>query len=500
MKIDMINVDQIITAYEAKEVTNPIFFDSGTLPKEDGLFSYEIFGLIGTDERKNNVGWINLGGKYLNPVAYKSMKELDKNVDLCIQGSDYFKIEKGQLVPDENGETGLNFLYDNYENLKFRKNDSRIRNEKIDMLKNTPKDRIFTDKWPVIPAFYRDFNPNETSGEIQDTEEINDMYASILRSVDSISFNSFEFVANTTKYNIQNKLFEIYVKLTSGELSGKTGMMQRNILGKTVDNSTRSVISSPKINSNKWNEMQIEFGQLGVPLTQLITLFLPFFSKYIIDFIEIHKDAFQTATGTDEKELSLEEVYEQFDDKSIKNMLEFFIKDPNERFSPIYVNDRQGKRHKVKLFENTLGRTFTVIDLLYIAATEICEDKHVVYSRYPIENFRNVAPAKIKILTTVDTIPEITLDDIVLKDYPKVVHEYPVDEDVFIDTAIIHNSYAGALGADFDGDMISIRSLWTVEANKEANKLLNKKTNYLNYTGNSVRNLGNESNMLVCSQ
>ncbi|WRM43516.1 hypothetical protein [Staphylococcus phage LY01] len=55
----------------------------------------------------------------------------------------------------------------------------------------------------------------------------------------------------------------------------------------------------------------------------------------------------------------------------------------------------------------------------------------------------NVAPAKIKILTTVDTIPEITLDDIVLKDYPKVVHEYPVDEDVFIDTAIIHNSYAG---------------------------------------------------------
>ena len=42
-------------------------------------------------------------------------------------------------------------------------------------------------------------------------------------------------------------------------------------------------------------------------------------------------------------------------------------------------------------------------------------------------------------------------------------------------------------------DMISIRSLWTVEANKEANKLLNKKTNYLNYTGNSVRNLGNES-------
>ncbi|WPH64348.1 viral RNA polymerase beta-prime subunit [Staphylococcus phage vB_StaM_PB50] len=66
----------------------------------------------------------------------------------------------------------------------------------------------------------------------------------------------------------------------------------------------------------------------------------------------------------------------------------------------------------------------------------------------------NVAPAKIKILTTVDTIPEIILDDIVLKDYPKVVREYPVDEDIFLDTAIIHNSYAQALGADFDGKIL----------------------------------------------
>lgn len=445
MKINMIDIDQTITDWKAKEVTNPVFFDSGILPKEDGLFSYDIFGLIGTPERKTNIGWINLKGKYLNPVAYKALKDLDKNVELCIQGAEYFKVEKGQLVQDDNGETGIDFLYEIFDDLKFRRNESRTRSEKIDLLKHTDKQRIFIDKWLVIPAFYRDFNPNETSGEIQDTEEVNNMYASIIRAVDSISFNSFGFIANTTKYNIQNTIFQIYQKFTSDELSGKTGMMQKRILGKTVDNSTRSVISSPKINSNRWDEMQIQFGELGVPLTQLITLFLPFFNKYIIDFIELHKDAFMTATGTGEKELSLEEVYEQFDDKSIKNMLEYFIKDPNERFSPIYVADRQGKQHKVKLFEENLGRNFTVIDLLYLAATDICEDKHVVYSRYPIENFLNVAPAKIKILTTVDTIDEVVLDDIVLKDYPKVVNEYPVDEDIFIDTAIIHNSYAGVM-------------------------------------------------------
>lgn len=75
-------------------------------------------------------------------------------------------------------------------------------------------------------------------------------------------------------------------------------------------------------------------------------------------------------------------------------------------------------------------------------------------SKTNCENFLNVAPAKIKILTTTETIPEMVIDDIVLKDYPKIVEEYPVDEDVFIDSAIIHNSYAGALGADFDGKTI----------------------------------------------
>lgn len=41
--------------------------------------------------------------------------------------------------------------------------------------------------------------------------------------------------------------------------------------------------------------------------------------------------------------------------------------------------------------------------------------------------------------------------------------------------------------------MISIRSIWSIEGNKEAKKLIEKKTNYLNYTGGAIRTVGNEA-------
>jgi len=41
--------------------------------------------------------------------------------------------------------------------------------------------------------------------------------------------------------------------------------------------------------------------------------------------------------------------------------------------------------------------------------------------------------------------------------------------------------------------MISIRGIWTQEANNEADRLVNAKTNILNYTGQSTRKISNEA-------
>ena len=500
MKIDLVDMDAKIQELNAQEVSDPVFFESGFYPREDGLFSYIIFGDVGTSDRRTKFGYIDLKHKFLSPVAFKAMKDLDRNIESVIMGDSYFSINsEGFLVPDDtSGETGIQFLYDNFEKIKFKDTGSRTRRERIDLLKNIPKDRLFIDKFLVIPAYYRDFNPDQsTSSRIQDTDELNTDYSSIIRKVDSLSGNSFGFINDSIKFEIQELLYDIYIRFTDNELSKKRGLIQENLLGKNIDYSVRSVITAPKVNSEKWDNQDIPYGYLGVPLAQLLSLFYPFFVKYINDFIEIHKDSFTKLPGGEF--LSLEQVYAQYSEREIRKMLDMYMSNINERFNPITVVNSKGSKVKVKIYNKDLKRDFTVTDLLYIAAVDICTDKHVLYSRYPIENHLNVSPAKIKILTTNQTIPEVKLADRYLKNYPIVVTKYPVPENLFIDSAVINNSYTKALGADFDGDQVSIRSIWTVEGNREADELLNKKTNILDYTGKNTRTISNDGIMSLYS-
>jgi len=139
-----------------------------------------------------------------------------------------------------------------------------------------------------------------------------------------------------------------------------------------------------------------------------------------------------------------------------------------------------------------LGRKFTIIDLLYIAAFDICKDKHVYVTRYPIEHYQGIYPSKISILSTHETVFQ-KINDRYLENYPIVYPDYPSNEEFFIDTTIPNNSYLGALGGDYDGDTVSLRAVYSVEANQEAERLILAKTNLFNQEGKSSRGLGNEA-------
>ena len=67
-----------------------------------------------------------------------------------------------------------------------------------------------------------------------------------------------------------------------------------------------------------------------------------------------------------------------------------------------------------------------------------------------MENFQNIYPSKIKVLSTRNTV-DIQLEDRFLKNYPVIIPDYPTDDSYFVDTTIINNSYTGSLGADYDG-------------------------------------------------
>ena len=101
------------------EVTNPVMLDRGHTPTYDGLLSTEIFGNT-TKERSSKFGFINLQGHYLQPIVFKNLRRIDRRIDGIISGRSKVRIEKdGTMVDDENGSCGINFIYRNWEKIKY---------------------------------------------------------------------------------------------------------------------------------------------------------------------------------------------------------------------------------------------------------------------------------------------------------------------------------------------------------------------------------------------
>ena len=492
MKINILDINKLIKNKNLQEVKNPIFFNLRNTPTEDGLFSYEIFGPLGSDERKYTYAYIDLHSKFIHPMVYKLITSLGSRYADCISGNKYYKVVNNDLVEDsENGRTGLDFFYEAFDNLKFKSTDSSKREEKLDVLNSLSKNEIFIDKYIVIPAFLRDFNPNKTGKGSSDVDMINNIYSKIIRLSQSLNDGSFSFVSNSTKNSIQTYLVEIYENLISS-LASKTGLIHQSLLGKNVDYATRSVISAPRIKSEKWNDSLIRFGYTGVPLSQICVLFYPLFSKWISDFVEQYEDQISIVHDTAGNEVKLNNIKAQFNPNEIENLIKDFIKNIEGRFSSIKLRDSKGNKYPCELFYNKLNRYFTKMDLLYLAASDITKNKHVYVTRYPVESYASIYPSRITILTTHD-VNKVELDDKYFENYPVIYSDYPAEAKYFIDTTIPHNSYLTALGGDYDGDTVSIRAVFSQEANLEAERLINSKTMFLNGEGKNNRDLGKES-------
>lgn len=94
---------------------------------------------------------------------------------------------------------------------------------------------------------------------------------------------------------------------------------------------------------------------------------------------------------------------------------------------------------------------------------------------------------------------EMKIGDKYLKNYPVVYPDYPTEENFFVDSTLMNNSYLKALGGDYDGDTISLRAVFSVEANKEADRLIKSKTMFLDSQGKSTRTITNEAFQAIYS-
>lgn len=484
MKVWLANFDQIVKVNGLKPITDPMMFDMGNVPTTNGLFSTEIFGVT-SKERKETFAYIDLKGKYLNPKVYITLKRLNRNFENVIYSSKKYSIKKGELVEDpDNGGTGLKWLYDNWDSIKFAKNDSSQRGERIDLLENYTKDILFTDKFLVIPAFYRDVNLS--GGERNPrVPEINDLYAKILRQVKIVEdANNMDFIVASVAGKVQELLVAIY-DMIKEKIQGKSGYLRKFALAKSVDYASRVVITANPYNAKCEADQDVNFFSTGVPLSHVCSTFTPFMIFYVNRWFKnnVENQANQYRTVNDKGEyvfVKLDNPVAYFNNEFIEKHLEKFVKNTYTRFDRIEVPIKQTERDKygikgprylkfngrksvphedintIEKEENSnINRDITWTDIFYQAAIDVVADKHIWVTRYPMLDYFGAYPSRITVISTRETTPMM----IGGKMYPK----YPVvDPDIsksdldstFRDTVTLSPLYLKGLGGDHDGETI----------------------------------------------
>jgi len=503
---------KLIKANDLKEISNPIFFTKNNSPTSDGLLSNEIFGIT-KDERANTFAYIDLTESFLHPLHYKIWCKVDSKINMIVHGTKTFSIDsKGQFIEDEKGKTGIKFLKDNIDKIKFRSTDSSKRDRNIQFLMEN-RESMFVEQLVVIPAYYRDVN---TDGGRVGVGDINKLYNSIIISIRALR-ESADYgltMSASVRGRIQETIVDIYTWFTAEpNIFKKKGILKRAGLSKTTDYASRLVISAPNLKVESMEDLQVDLDHSAVPLASLCANLYPFMMLYIRRFFEneFSGNPFYEYIDKNGKiqKLKVKDYQIEFSDEKIKKQLDRFIHGFSNRFIPITIpNDEkknvymQFKGYNMKPEDLAkypegsvplLNRDLTWCDVIFMAAIETSKDKLVLMTRYPIDSYYNQFPTKIVVASTKETEPMI-YNNTFVKYYPKIRQEDigKNTSNKFIDTLQICNAYLGSCGGDYDGDMLSAKVMFSTEANQELEAQLNSKAHYISLGGTNIMGVSNE--------
>lgn len=514
MIIDLYNTDEFIKVNKLQEVTNPMLFTRGGIPSPDGLVSTDIFG-VSVKARKDTFAYINLSTYFLHPFIYKLLKRMDKRFESIVHGNERYIIKNGNLEENEDsGDTGLKFLYDNWEKINFQKNNSMMRGERIDLLRSYGKDVLFTKNWIVIPPFYRDVNLENAKRGILSHHPINDKYSKLIRLVSVIkNSNNFDFVMDSTKAKVQLLLVEIY-DLLKERIAKKNGMIRKSLLGKSEDFGIRSVITAPTFHANKYTDMEIQFGKTGIPLGHICAFFFPFIMHWTQNFFRREFERSGMKYPAKKKgeltfvQLADPEIY--YNEEYLKKRIDNYVSSPTTRFDPVEVPVKNKEDETLNLKLRFTGKEYikgsteqefpqidrymTWTDIFYMAAMDIAADKHAYITRYPALDYFNSFPTQVVPITTKETM-EVYINGKVYHKYPKIDITKSKKEVAlsFVDTVTMSNLMLKGLDGDYDGDQVTEKSMFTQEANEECEKIIHSKMFILDGYGKNTRKISHEA-------
>ncbi|MBR1988487.1 MAG: hypothetical protein IKA36_05575 [Clostridia bacterium] len=533
-RVELLDQEKFIKNNNLKEITNPAFFGANGAPTPDGLLSNEIFGITQSD-RSGIFAYIDLGEWFIDPSCYKTLTRLDKKFISIVHATQTYSINsKGELVEDPYGGTGIRWLKENFDKIKFEKadNKSASRDIRVKYVKlNHKNGRLFINKYIVIPPYYRDVN---TTGKYTGVGQINTLYVNLITASRSLKENNDYglSMADTTCARIQETLKNIYdwfcgnnnpnLKDMGTGMSGKFGIIRRANMSKTSDYSSRLVISAPELKVESQKDLMVNLDKSAVPLAAVSADFYPFMMFHMRKFFEAE---FQNVNvypvvGKD-GELQYVPVKDPmfaFNDDVLKARLKEFLYSYDNRFIPVKVpvtddvikkqgdnfymvfkgsftqNEKMDDDPYNTNIERAFRRPLTWCDVIYIAAKKATEGKMTSITRYPFDSYFNTIYTGIEVSSTKETEP-LYLNGEYYPFYPKIRREdinQPTGNK-FVDTMQICNLYLKGAGADYDGDTVVAKGSFFNETNEEQQKFANSKANFINTGCTNIRISANEA-------
>jgi len=250
-----------------------------------GLYSTDIFGQVGTEDRFNKFAYIDVKLPVLHPLVFNiitKMKSLYKGIltgkvfavwdkDL----KDFVKAEIGL------GETGHHFFMSHWRDIVYEETGSAERTKNIKFLYSL-KDEATTSNIVVIPAAYRDLEVDDNGRET--SNEINDIYKKLI----SVSKTIFKDAAKNNPAAYDNQMISIqntFVELFSyidNIISGKSGFIWSKFDTRGLFNGTRNVITAMPTHTNELgSNKSIKYNDSALSLRMFLKGTLPK-SKYCL--------------------------------------------------------------------------------------------------------------------------------------------------------------------------------------------------------------------------
>lgn len=512
MQLRTLNPDKLIALYGIKEVTSHVIDTSkGT------LLDPEIFGYRG-ESGPLKFGYIDLKGPYIDPSTYAIATRVFRELPSIVNASKKFSIKNGTLVEDENGSTGLSWFYEHFDEIEFKdiKEKALFDNTRLQskLMKKAfvklKKSDFFIEKLIVLPLRYRDI---DLSRDNQQLNEINQYYIDLIKLVSTKHRLNMK-QNGVIDSRIQDTLEKIY-EYMSNSLFRKGGAQRQGALGRSVDNSSLTVITAPEIRpeeiigeANPLNTAHMPLHHIMnmSPVQTLTSTKMVLNMFYNLGLIHEEKEDFD---------------YYYTKDK-IQELVEQYASSPALRLVPL--KDSQGnpivmyfKWTDVKGNTDIHKRYITLMELFSLAYENYKNNIRAQITRYPVTQKGSCPFMKLEasVLNTEKGTLEIYKDDDDLNDnrpfsklehYPNISSllltsdgEYKDLSDLFKKPSVFEeatkfsNLYLDGLNGDYDGDRVLTKSVFSKEAIEQVDKFNKSPIAHLNIDGTNMRNIGNEA-------